>query len=79
MLVYRASFVNKHFQTSTLSGTTTLSPMGIEHLEFNTEVWCFCLGIAPRVQFIKKSAWLLQMINEEAPPVACDGSEVVRT
>ncbi len=37
------------------------------------------LGMAPRAQLLKKSAWLLHLIGDKAPPVACDSSEVART
>ncbi len=39
---------------------------------------CFCLGIAPSGQLLKKSAFLLQLVGNGAPLVAHDGSEVAR-
>ncbi len=38
----------------------------------------FCLGVAPRVQLLKKSAWYLHLIGDKAPPAARDSSEVAR-
>ncbi len=47
---------------------------------YHVDVSCWCsLGIAPRAQLLKKSAWLLHLIGDEAPPAAHDSSEVART
>ncbi len=37
-----------------------------------------CLGMAPRVQLLSKSAWLLSLISGKAPPAARYISEVAR-
>ncbi len=37
-----------------------------------------CVGISIRSQLLKKSTWLLQLINDMAPPGARDSSEVSR-
>ncbi len=39
---------------------------------------CCCLGIAPRAQLLKKSTWLLHLIDDKALPAARDRSEVAR-
>ncbi len=39
--------------------------------------WLFCcLGIAPRVQLLKKIAWLLHIIGDKVPQAARDSTEV---
>ncbi len=35
-----------------------------------------CLGRAPRAQLLKKSAWLLHLVSDKAPPAAHDSNEV---
>ncbi len=40
---------------------------------------CCCLDIAPRAQSLKKSAWLLRLIGDKAPPATGDSSEAART
>ncbi len=37
-----------------------------------------CVGISIRSQLLKKSTWLLQLIDDMAPPDARDSSEVAR-
>ncbi len=44
----------------------------------NKKVRC-CLSFVPRAQLLKKSAWLLHLIGDKAPPTALDSSEVART
>ncbi len=39
---------------------------------------CCCLGIAPRNQLPMKSAWLLHLIGDKAPPAARDSNEAAR-
>ncbi len=46
--------------------------------DFLADNCCFCLGIAPSGQLLKKSAFLLQLVGNGAPPVTRDGSEVAR-
>ncbi len=40
---------------------------------------CCCLGKAQRAQLLKKSAWLLHLIGNKAPPAARDSNEVAGT
>ncbi len=39
---------------------------------------CYCLGIVPRTQLLKKSARLLHLNDNKAPPSTRDSSEVIR-
>ncbi len=39
---------------------------------------CSCLGIAPRAQLLKKSAWLLHNFCDEAPPTSHASNKVAR-
>ncbi len=47
---------------------------------FKVFLWfCCCLGLAARAQFLKKSAWPLRLIGDEAPSAARDSNECGRT
>ncbi len=38
---------------------------------------CYCLGIVPRARLLKKSARLLHLNDNKAPPPARDSGEVI--
>ncbi len=54
--------------------------MGFERKEevqiMTVQVLFCCLGIVPKVQLLKRNAWLLRLFGDEAPPGARGSSEV---
>ncbi len=45
----------------------------------NKEQYARILGLAPIAQPFKKSAWIIYLISDKAPPVTRDSNEVART
>ncbi len=39
---------------------------------------CRWLGVTPRAQLLKKSAWWLHLIGDAAPPTFCDNVDAAR-
>ncbi len=60
-------------------GATTILTIKSSRMDIERMCRCCCSGEPSRAQLLKKTAWLLHLINNNAPPAALDSSEVART